>query len=61
MAKFRCKHTGNIFTYTVPHDINTMREHDEYEEVEEEEQSELTETLPKKRNIGRPPKQKEKL
>ena len=35
MAKFKCIHTGNVFTYTVDHDIESMRKHQEYKEVTE--------------------------
>ena len=35
MAKFKCIHTGNVFTYTVEHDIAGMRKHPEYQEVSE--------------------------
>ena len=60
MVKFKCKHTGNIFTYTMPHDIKTMREHAEYDEVKEETRPAVeTQEVPAKRTIGRPPKQKE--
>lgn len=37
MAKFKCKLTGNIFTFVNDFDINDMREHPQYEEIEEEE------------------------
>lgn len=35
MAKFKCKQSGNIFEFSVEHDIKTMRSHPEYEEVKE--------------------------
>jgi hypothetical protein len=35
MAKFKCIHTGNVFTFTVEHDIESMRKHQEYKEVSE--------------------------
>jgi hypothetical protein len=35
MAKFKCIHTGNVFTFTVEHDIESMRKHAEYKEVTE--------------------------
>jgi hypothetical protein len=35
MAKFKCIHTGNVFTFTVEHDIESMRKHQEYKEVTE--------------------------
>lgn len=50
-VKFKCKQTGNIFSYSVEHDIKTMREHPEYEEVKEQTEE------PKK--AGRPKKDKE--
>lgn len=34
MAKFKDKSTGNVFEFTLEHDIKTMRKHPEYEEVE---------------------------
>lgn len=34
MAKFKDNATGNIFEFTLQHDINTMRKHPEYIEVE---------------------------
>jgi hypothetical protein len=37
MAKFKCIHTGNVFTFTVEHDIESMRKHQEYREVTEQE------------------------
>lgn len=61
MVKFKCKHTGNIFTFTMPHDIKTMREHPEYEELKEEQSVDISEEVPTKRNVGRPPKHKDKL
>ncbi len=61
MVKFKCIHTGNVFTFTLPHDIKTMREHAEYVEVKEEELIALGDDVPTKKNIGRPPKHKEKL
>lgn len=59
MVKFKCKHTGNIFTYTMPHDIETMREHGEYEEVKEE-NVEPEKTQPQKRSYNKR-QQKDKL
>ena len=35
MAKFKCIHTGNVFTFTTEHDIAGMRKHPEYQEVTE--------------------------
>ena len=37
MVKFKCKHTGNIYSYENDMDIKTMREHGEYEELKTEE------------------------
>lgn len=51
MVKFKCKHTGNIFTFTMPHDIKTMREHTEYEEVKEEQ--EVKQPEPQKRSYNK--------
>ena len=65
MGKFKCKHTGHVYTYEYEHDIHTMRAHPEYEEVI----SEHVEVVEKpvnnvtevkvKRNNGRPRKTKE--
>lgn len=41
MAKFKCKHTGNVYEFLSPQDIETLREHDEYEEMVEEEVEEV--------------------
>jgi hypothetical protein len=61
MAKFKCIHTGNVFTYTVDHDIEGMRKHPEYREVSErvilaqaEPKAQEEEQVPKK--AGRPKK-----
>jgi hypothetical protein len=35
MAKFKCKSSGNVFEFTLEHDIAAMRKHPEYEEVVE--------------------------
>lgn len=37
MAKFKCKHTDQVYEYKYDHDIEQMREHDEYEEVFDDE------------------------
>ncbi len=37
MARFRCKLSGNIFTFENDFDVSDMREHPQYEEIEEEE------------------------
>ena len=53
-VKFKCKQSGNIFEFSVEHDIKTMRSHPEYEEVvvvkEVEEQT-------GKKSVCRPKKQ----
>ena len=41
MVKFKCKHTGQVYTYVSDHDIEMMREHAEYEELEQEEEAEV--------------------
>ena len=35
MAKFKDVATGNVFEFTLEHDIQTMRKHPEYTEVTE--------------------------
>ena len=50
-AKFKCTHSGEIYEFSTPHDIKTMREHPEYIEVKEQTEE------PKK--VGRPKKDKE--
>lgn len=60
MAKFRCKHSGNIFSFTTDFDIQTMRQHSEYEEVVNQD-SLVTEAMEDKVKQevrrGRPPKE----
>ncbi len=51
MVKFKCKSSGNVFSYENSHDIKTMRDHPEYEEVKEI-------PVEDKKPIGRPPKSK---
>lgn len=34
MAKFKDKATGNVFEFTLEHDIESMRKHPDYEEVQ---------------------------
>ena len=34
MAFFKCKQTGNIFEFEFEHDINSMKNHQDYEEVQ---------------------------
>lgn len=36
IVKFKCKASGNVFSYENAHDIKTMRAHPEYDEVVEE-------------------------
>lgn len=36
MAQFKCKASGNIFTFEYEVDILSMRKHPEYEEVQEQ-------------------------
>lgn len=38
MAKFKDNATGNVFEFTLQHDIDTMRKHPEYKEVVEEQE-----------------------
>lgn len=51
IVRFKCKSSGNVFSYENTHDIKTMREHPEYEEVKEI-------PVEDKKPIGRPPKSK---
>lgn len=50
-VSFKCTHSGEIYEFSTPHDIKTMREHPEYVEVKEQAEE------PKK--VGRPKKDKE--
>lgn len=36
MAKFKCKQSGNVFSFDQEQDIKGLREHPDYEEVIEE-------------------------
>lgn len=47
MAKFKCKHTGNVVEFLLDHDINSMRNHGEYQEIVEEAEQEVEENKPK--------------
>lgn len=38
MAKFKDNATGNVFEFTLQHDIDTMRKHPEYTEVAPEQE-----------------------
>ena len=51
-VKFKCKQSGNIFEFSVEHDIKTMRSHPEYEEVKEQ----VEELEIEKKPVGRPKK-----
>jgi hypothetical protein len=54
MAKFRDNATGNVFEFTLAHDIETMRKHVEYTEVKEEsvqEETLLKKPLTKKKQL----------
>lgn len=48
MARFRCKLSGNIFTFENDFDVLEMREHPQYEEIEEEEEI----VVPKKTTVA---------
>lgn len=54
--KFKCKTTGNIFEYTVEHDIKTMRTHPEYEEIKATIVEEPVNELSTAKKAGRPRK-----
>jgi hypothetical protein len=36
MAKFKCNTTGQVYEFTMEHDIKDMQRHPEYTEVKEE-------------------------
>ena len=62
MATFRCLQSGNTVTFTLLHDIETMRGHQGYERVDETEKVEpevkpLPMVAPAKK-MGRPRKEK---
>lgn len=56
-VKFKCKSSGNVFSFELEHDIKTMRSHPEYEEVLQK--VEDTEESPTIRKPGRPKKAEE--
>jgi hypothetical protein len=63
MAKFKCIHTGNVFTFTAEHDIESMRKHQEYREVSErvilaQAGPKAQEEEPAAKKVGRPAKGK---
>ena len=51
MAKFKDIATGNVFEFTLQHDIDTMRKHPEYTEVIEEQELVLKKTLITKKQL----------
>ena len=60
MATFRCIQTGNTITFTLQHDIETMRGHAGYVRVDEKpadpEVKPLPMTPPPPKKMGRPRK-----
>ena len=58
MATFRCKASGNLVTFTLQHDIDSMLTHDGYEEVTEDgevvehEEAEDTHSIPFNAPVG---------
>jgi hypothetical protein len=66
MATFRCLQSGNTVTFTLPHDIASMKGHSGYVRVDEEEKEEDTSpeairqdtafVAPVIRRLGRPRK-----
>jgi hypothetical protein len=61
MATYRCLASGNTVTFTLPHDIESMKGHSGYVMIDEPEQEE-TRPLPmmppqQVKRPGRPPKQ----
>jgi len=60
MATYRCLASGNTVTFTLPHDIESMKGHGGYVLVDEPEQEEprpLPMMPPPVKRPGRPPKQ----
>lgn len=51
MAKFKDNATGNVFEFTLQHDINTMRKHPEYTEVAQEQEPVLKKPLTTKKQL----------
>jgi len=66
MATYRCLASGNTVTFTLPHDIESMKGHSGYVLLDEpEHQQEESRPLPMTAPVvvkkpGRPPKLKEK-
>lgn len=54
--KFKCKQTGNIFSFENAHDIKTMRTHPEYEEIKATIVEEPVNELSTAKKAGRPRK-----
>ena len=59
MAKFRCKLSGNIFTFVNDFDINDMLEHPQYELIEENDNGLQEEKQNTKEKVTKPRKTKE--
>lgn len=53
MAKFKCISSGEVYEFTMEHDIKSMRAHPEYEEVVEVEEP----AKKAERSAGRPRKE----
>ena len=51
MAKFKDNATGNVFEFTSPHDIESMRNHPEYTEVVVEQEPVLKKPLTTKKQL----------
>ncbi len=59
MATFRCLASGNTVTFTLQHDIDSMRGHSGYVRVDEEQVQEPVKELPltaPEKRMGRPRK-----
>lgn len=35
--RFKCKHTGNVYTFTNPADVKQMKQHSDYEMLDKDE------------------------
>ena len=51
MARFKDNATGNVFEFTLQHDIDTMRKHPEYTEVIQEQEPEVKKPLTTKKQL----------